>query len=392
MIKRDIENQITSLLQRFPAVAILGPRQVGKTTLAKEIAKKWNKPSVYLDLEKPSDQAKLRDPELYFEQQGDNLLIIDEIQRLPQLFQVLRGIIDERRAAGKMHGQFLLLGSASLDLAQGSSESLAGRIAYVDLGILTASEVMPAGDLNRLWLRGGFPQSYLAATDEESFEWREYFITSYLERDIPALGPRVPAETLRRFWMMLAHNQGQTVNAANLAANLSVSAPTIHRYVDLLSDLLLVRTLRPWSGNVGKRLVKSPKIYLRDSGLTHSLLSIATSDDLLGHPVVGSSWEGFVIENLLSTIPQRANPFFYRTNKGAEIDLLLEMPSQKKIAIEIKRSLSPTLSKGFHFGCESVGVDQRFVVYPGKERYPISKDIEAIPLLDMVHELQNEKK
>ena len=333
-----------------------------------------------------------RDPELYFEQQGDNLLIIDEIQRLPELFQVLRGIIDERRAAGKMHGQFLLLGSVSLDLAQGSSESLAGRIAYVDLGILTAAEVMPEGDLNRLWLRGGFPQSYLAQTDEESFEWREYFITSYLERDIPALGPRVPAETLRRFWMMLAHNQGQTVNAANLAANLSVSAPTIHRYVDLLSDLLLVRALRPWSGNVGKRLVKSPKIYLRDSGLTHSLLSIATFDDLLGHPVVGSSWEGFVIENLLSAISQRANPFFYRTNKGAEIDLLIEMPSQKKIAIEIKRSLSPTLSKGFHFGCDSVGVDQRYVVYPGKERYPLSKDIDVIPLLDMMLELQSERK
>src|SRR3984957_14190884 len=228
MIPRAIQGQVTSLLHRFPAVGILGPRQVGKTTLAKQIAKEWGKPSAYLDLEKPSDQAKIRDPELYLEQQADSLLIIDEIQRLPQLFQVLRGVIDERRAAGKTHGQFLLLGSASLDLVQGSSESLAGRIVYVDLGIFPAAEIMPKGDFNRLWLRGGFPQSYLAKTDEDSFEWREYFISSYLERDIPALGPRVPVETLRRFWTMLAHNQGQTVNAAKLAANLSVSAPTIH--------------------------------------------------------------------------------------------------------------------------------------------------------------------
>lgn len=392
MINRLAKAQILHQLSRSPAVAILGPRQVGKTTLAREIAKEWPEESVYLDLERPSDRTKISDPELYLQQQSGKLVVIDEIQRLPGLFQVLRGVIDERRAAGEKSGQFLLLGSASLDLVQGSSESLAGRVSYMELGALNALEIKKKGDLDLLWLRGGFPESFLASSDSDSFNWREDFISSYLERDIPALGPRVPSETLHRFWTMLAHNQAQTVNAAKLAGNLSVSAPTIQRYIDLLIDLLLLRSLRPWSGNIGKRLVKTPKIYLRDSGLTHTLLNIQTFDELQGHPVVGSSWEGFVIENLLAVAPHRATPFFYRTSAGAEIDLLLEITQKRRIAIEIKRSLTPALSKGFHLGCESLGVKERYIVYPGTEGFPLSKDVQVMPLREMMALLRAEEK
>lgn len=390
MLKRLVQTTVTGQLGRSPAVALLGPRQVGKTTLARRIAAEWGRPSVYLDLERPSDLAKLRDPELYLRQQAGKLVILDEIQRLPALFPVLRGIIDERRASGEKAGQFLLLGSASLALVQGSSESLAGRIAYIDLGTLNIAEIRKKDDPDLLWLRGGFPESFLAPGDEQSFIWREDFIASYLERDIPALGPRVPAETLRRFWTMLAHNQGQTVNAARLAGSLGVSAPTIHRYVDLLIDLLLVRALRPWSGNVGKRLVKSPKLYVRDSGLVHALLNIQTLDDLQGHPVAGGSWEGFVIENLLDVAPRRAAPFFYRTSAGAEIDLLLEMTPHRRIAIEIKRSLSPALSKGFHLGCEALGIKEQYLVYPGAEAYPLSGTVKVMPLREMMNVLRKE--
>ncbi len=264
---------------------------------------------------------------------------------------------------------------------------MAGRIAYIDLGTLTVAEIRKKDKPDTLWLRGGFPESFLAASDKTSLLWREDFIASYLERDIPAMGPRVPAETLRRFWTMLAHNQGQTINAAKLAAGLGVSSPTISRYLDLLIDLMLVRALRPWSGNIGKRLVKAPKIFVRDSGLVHALLGIQTIDDLHGHPVVGGSWEGFVVENLLSVLPRRATPYFYSTSGGAEIDLLVEVTPKHRIAIEIKRSLSPTLTKGFYQACEDLGLRERYIVYPGQESYPLSKGITVMPLLGMMEKI-----
>ncbi len=387
MLQRLIQTAVFEQLHSSPAVALLGPRQVGKTTLAHHIASGWKKPSLYLDLERPSDLAKLSDPELYLREQRGKLVILDEIQRVPSLFPVLRSLIDERRQTGEKAGQFFLLGSASLDLVQGSSESLAGRIAYIDLGTLNVAEIRKKDKPDTLWLRGGFPESFLAASDKESLIWREDFIASYLERDIPALGPRVPAETLRRFWTMLAHNQGQTVNAAKLAGGLGVSSPTISRYIDLLIDLMLVRALRPWSGNIGKRLVKSPKIFVRDSGLVHALLGIQSFDDLQGHPVVGGSWEGFVVENLLSVLPRRATPYFYRTSAGAEIDLLVAISPKRRIAIEIKRSLSPVLSKGFYQACDDLGIREQYIVYPGQESFLLSKEIKVMPLHEMMDKI-----
>jgi predicted AAA+ superfamily ATPase len=364
------------------AVALLGPRQVGKTTLALALAEEA--PSLYLDLESREDRAKLADPELFLRAYEDRLVLLDEIHRLPELFQPLRGLIDEGRRRGRRRGRFLMLGSASLDLLRQSGESLAGRIAYVDLGPFDALEIAASGeDLIPLWVRGGFPDSYLAVDDRKSFRWRQDFIRSYLEREVPLFGPRVPAETLGRLWTMLAHEQGSLLNASRIATALMVSAQTVARYVDLLADLLLIRRLPPFHANLGKRLVKSPKVYLRDSGLVHALLGIADHNALCGHPVAGASWEGFVIENLLAAAPDRAQASHYRTAAGAEIDLLMEIPGHGLWAIEIKRSLAPKLEKGFRSACEDLHPDRRFVVYPGNGRYPLHADIEVIGLRDM---------
>jgi len=393
MIKRQAQREIAGLLEEFPAVGVLGPRQVGKTTLAEAIAASIKPEPVYLDLETPSDAAKLREPEDYFELHKGKLIILDEIQRVPGMFQILRGVIDRRRREGLRTGQFLILGSASLDLLKQSSESLAGRIAYKELTGFTVAEVehKTPQDLDRLWLRGGFPDSFLAKSDEASLRWRLNFINTYLERDVPQLGPRVPAITLRLLWTMLAHSQGGQLNIAQLGNNLDVAASTAKRYVELMEDLLLIRTLRPWSGNVGKRLVKAPKVYIRDSGITHALLNITTLDGLLGHPVIGASWEGFVLENLLSCLPIGVTPWFYRTSAGAEIDLVIEKNSIEKYAIEIKRSQTPSVSKGFHLGCEDIKATKRYIIYPGKERFPVSKEVTAIPIFDMMRELMDGK-
>lgn len=388
MITRKAKSEIVQLLEEFSAVGVLGPRQVGKTTLAEEIAASFTPDPIYLDLESPTDRAKLNESEAYFELHKGRLIILDEIQRVPELFQILRGVIDKQRRQGHKTGQFLILGSASLDLLKQSSESLAGRIAYKELSGLMLSEINQA-DQDQLWLRGGFPDSFLARNDQASLRWRMNFISTYLERDVPQFGPRIPATGLRLLWTMLAHSQGGQINIAQIGANLGVTAPTAKRYIELLEDLLLIRTLRPWSGNLGKRLVKSPKIYIRDSGLTHALLNLTTLDDVLGHPVVGASWEGFVIENLLSCLPIGATPWFYRTSAGAEIDLVIEQSPGKRWAIEIKRSLAPTLSKGFHFGCEDIQATNRFIVYPGKDRFPAANDVSVLPLTDMINEFRN---
>ena len=380
MIQRLAEARISDLLTRFPAVAVLGPRQVGKTTLARRLVEELG--AVYLDLELPSHRAKLSDPEHYFSSQEDRLVVLDEIQRVPGLFEVLRGVIDERRRQGRRHQQFLLLGSASIDLLQQSSETLAGRIAYSELTPLLVEEVATKkrGDRDRLWLRGGFPDSFLAADEAASVEWREEFVGTYLERDIPLLGPRIPAETLRRFWTMLAHEQGTLLNAASVAGAIGVSGQTVGRYLDLMVDLLLVRRLPPWSKSAGKRLVRSPKVYVRDSGLVHALLGLRDLDAVLGHPVTGGSWEGFVIENLLAAAPSGTSACFYRTAVGAEIDLVLDLPPKERWAIEIKRSSAPVLSKGFYLGCGDIKATRRLVGHAGEDTFGLGDGVEAVSL------------
>ena len=373
------------LLAEYPAVALLGPRQAGKTTLAHEIAAVTE--STYLDLESPADRAKLSDAELYLADHESRLVVLDEVQRVPELLQSLRGLIDRGRRRGRRNGRFLLLGSASLDLLQQSGESLAGRVAYLELGPFDILEVEPDRH-DRLWVRGGFPDSFLAASESASLRWRENFIRTYLERDVPQLGPRIPAETLRRFWVMLAHSQGGLLNAASLARGLGIDGKTVARYLDLMVDLLLVRRLAPWHKNIGKRLVKSPKVYVRDSGITHALLGLGNKEAVLGHPVAGHSWEGLVIENLLSVAPQGSESNFYRASGGAEIDLLLKLPGRKPWAIEIKRNLDPRPRKGFYSACIEVKPEARFVVYPGSERFPVAQDIEAISLAELAREVQ----
>jgi predicted AAA+ superfamily ATPase len=380
LIARWIEQPLLEQLDRFPAVALLGPRQVGKTTLARQIAQ--SRQGLVLDLESPADRAKLQEPELFLSRHTNQLLILDEVQRLPGLFEVLRGVIDAHRLAGRRSGQFLLLGSASVELIRQSSESLAGRICYLELGGFSVLE-LGAAACERLWIRGGFPDSVQAPDDTSSSIWREQFIRTYLERDIPQLGPRIPAETLRRFWTMLAHGQGGLLNAAALGRSLGVDGKTVRHYLDLLVDLLLVRQLQPLVANAGKRLVKAPKVYVRDSGLVHSLLGLDSADAVLGHPVAGASWEGFVVETLLTLMPQRCQAFFYRTAGGAEMDLVIDHPKGERWAIEVKRSLSPALSRGFHQARADLQPQHCFVVIPREGRFPLAPNVDAIGLAEM---------
>lgn len=386
MIPRIKRPEIEKALAHEAAVALIGPRQVGKTTLAHEIGAQC--PSVYLDLESPADREKLYDPLQFFSLHTDKLVILDEIHRVPTLFEVLRGVIDEGRRTGKATRRFLLLGSASIELMR-QSETLAGRIEYIDLGTLNVLEVGGYEKILDLWLRGGFPRSFLAENDEQSFRRRQNFIRTYLERDIPMFGPRVPSETLERLWMMLDHNQGTLLNASQLARNLSVSTPTVLSYISLLVDLLLVRRLQPFHSNMGKRLAKTPKTYIRDSGLVHALLGIQTMDELLGHPIVGASWEGMVIENLLAFAPPRTRASFYRTVKGVEVDLVLEMGAKHGTwAIEIKRGTIPKENKGFRLALEDIQPSRAFIVHGGEDRYPKGDNVEAIGLVEMVEILK----
>lgn len=376
MIKRRLQDKINASLSKFPVVGIVGSRQTGKTTLAKLIQKK-NANAVYLDLELPSDQNKLREPELYFGRHGDALVIIDEIQKQPTLFPVIRAMVDQNRVPGR----FLILGSASLDLLKKSSESLAGRVVYHELSPFHLTEI---GDketqLNSLWFRGGYPESFLAMDIESSLNWREAFIRTYLERDIPQLGIRVPAGQLRNFWSMIAHHHGQLWNASQIANSLGVSAPTIRHYLAILEETFLVRQLRPFFTNLKKRLVKAPKVYIRDSGLLHSLLGVASLEELQGRPIIGHSWEGFVIEQIIGMLPQRWQAFFYRSASGAEIDLVLCCSGQKPIAVEIKFSAAPDLTRGFRVSFQDLQCRKGYVVYPGRDTYPLAENVTALPL------------
>ena len=356
---------------------LTGPRQVGKTTLALDIVQARS--AAYLDLERPADRAKLTDVDAYCSRNAQRLVVLDEIQRVPDLFEPLRGVIDRRRREGRRTGHFLFLGSASIDLLRQSGETLAGRVAFCELPPIQLRE---AGTERQddLWTRGGFPESLLAGSGRDSFEWRLDFIRTYLERDIPALKRRLPGETLRRFWTMLAHNQGQMFNASRLAGSLGVSGVTASRYLDLMVDLLLVRRLVPWRANVARRQVKAPKTYLRDSGICHALLGIGSLDGLLGHPVAGGSWEGMVIENIVSRLPRHASFGFYRTVSGAEIDLVVSFGAGEMWAVEIKRSTAPKVSRGFHNACQDLGPARKFVVHPGEESFPLGQGIEAVSL------------
>ena len=388
LIPRSIAPVVRQRLDEAPAVALLGPRQVGKTTLARQIADERGDRALYLDLERPADLRRLDDADAYLRAQVGKLVVIDEIHRSPQLFSVLRGVIDDRRRSGNRHGQFLLLGSASIDLMRQASETLAGRVAWLDILPLTAIEAAESRiSVDRTWVRGGFPESLLARSDRGSLSWRTDFIRSYLERDVPMFAPRMPAETIGRLWTMLANGQGSLLNQSRLASSLGVSAPTVGRYIDLLVDLLLVRRLQPWSSNTGKRLVRSPKVYVRDSGVLHALLELMTWNDIAGHSVIGPSWEGFVIENLIAATKERSMPYFYRTEDGAEIDLVLERGGKLYAAVEIKRNSAPQAAKGFRMACESLGIKRRFVVYPGTESFPMGDGVQATPLLELVREL-----
>lgn len=384
MLRRKIAPEVASLLQQFPAVVLTGPRQVGKTTLSLEIAE--GSDAVYLDLESSADRARLAEPELYFADHADELVILDEIQRLPGIFETLRGVIDQGRREGKGTCRFLLLGSAAIELLSQSTETLAGRVALVELAPFDVAEVGEERS-DELWIRGGFPPSFLAAGAEESFRWRTDFIRTYLERDIPQLGPRIPAETLRRLWTMLAHNQGGLLNASNLARGLGLSGVTVGHYLDLMVDLLLVRRLPPRLANVGKRLVRSPKVYVRDSGLVHALLGLGDKEAVLGHPVAGASWEGLVLENAIGATAGRAEPSFYRTSGGAEIDLVLSWRDGREWAIEVKRSAAPKLERGMRSALEDLQPERSFVVYPGSERYRIGPGTEAIGLAELCAEI-----
>jgi hypothetical protein len=389
MIDRWICNKLEQTVRRVPAVALLGARQVGKTTLAQAIA--HGRESIYLDLESPADLVKLSDPVPFLSRHSDKLIILDEIQRAPDLFMVLRGIIDKNRRAGRKAEQFLLLGSASMDLLRQSSESLAGRISFLEMTGFNLLEVPVANpaDLHKVWLRGGFPESYLAETDTFSMAWLEDLIRTYLERDIPQLGFRISATRLRRLWTMLAHLQGESVNFSSLAGNLEVDSKTVSRYIDILVDLLLVRRLEPWHVNVKKRLVKSPRFYVRDSGILHRLLAISDYDALLSNPILGKSWEGLVIENILSILPATSAAYFYRTAAGAEIDLVLRISSTETWAIEIKSGSAPKIKPGFYTACEDVQATHRYVVYGGDDEFPVKHNTTMISLQKLMLKLQD---
>ncbi len=390
-LDRVLWDKLQTRLNTRPVVALVGSRQVGKTTLAINLSQQEvEKPHQYLDLESDADLFKLTDPEDYLSRYEGELVIIDEVQRKPDLFKNLRGIVDKRKRQGETKCQFLLLGSASRDLIQQSSETLAGRISYLELTPFLINEVATLSKLalvEKLWLRGGFPDSYLAGSDEESWAWRGDFISTYLERDIPRMGPNLPAEKMKRLWTMLAHSSGQQLNLTALGQNLGVSHTTVRTYLDTLTDFYMLRQLQPWAGNVKKRLVKTPKVYLRDSGLLHRLLNIPNMETLLGHPVVGASWEGLVMESILSNLSEYWQYSYFRSSGQAEIDLVLEKDNEVW-AVEIKRSTAPQLTRGFYSACETIGATRKFVVYPGKEQVPMKDGVIALNVLDFIKMVQ----
>ncbi len=393
MVTRTQHETLERALESMPVVALLGPRQVGKTTLALQIAALTKKPTTYLDLESDADFNKLTDAEAYLKRFAGELLIIDEVQRKPDLFHIIRGIVDQRKRNGERSGHFLLLGSASRDLLQQSSETLAGRIRYLELSPFTAPEVIPLNgtmtEIERLWLRGGFPDSYLTKNDQESWNWRTDFSSTYMERDLPSLGVGISPTKLKRFWKMLAHYHGNQVNMSELARSLELSQTTIKNYLDTLTDFYMVRQLPPWFGNVKKRLVKSPKIYIRDSGILHNLLGLSKIENLYSHPSIGASWEGFVIENILSLIDNRWQVSYYRTATQVEVDLVLNTPDGEVWAVEVKLSSAPKPGNGFHIACNDIRATSKWVVNPYAHSYPLPNGVEVIGLMGFLRKIRD---
>ena len=383
MLKRFLEDELKELLQEFPVVAIVGPRQVGKTTLAKQIVGHLHKEVIYIDLENPRDDNKLSDPVLFFEANQDKCVVLDEIQRKPEIFPVLRSMIDQHRVPAR----FVLLGSASPELIRESSETLAGRIFYQELTPIHMAELEVNSSFRKLLLRGGFPNSLLASSDKMSLKWREGFIKTYIERDLPLLGlPLSPSEA-RNLLRMMSHLHGQLVNYASIAKSLGVSAPTIKKYIHFLEHAFLIDLLEPFSVDNGKRIIKSPKVYIRDSGLLSYLLGINDFNDLLAHPNAGGVWEGFVIQQIRSVIPPSINRIFYRTQHGAEIDLVLEYPNQKLVGIEIKLSSSPKLTRGNYEAMTDLNLTYLYVVIPSDENYFLKNNIEVLSLQKLLNKL-----
>lgn len=371
-ITRLIEEKIHRSLSRSPATAILGPRQCGKSTTARMLLK--NRPSIYLDLQDRVDRNKLAEPELFFDRYREKMICLDEIQMLPEFFSVLRSEIDKDRRPGR----FLILGSASRDLIRQSTETLAGRIAYLDLSPFLIHEVSPSIPWSDLWLRGGFPESTLAKDDADSFDWRLDFIRTFMERDIPGLGFNIPVPVIERLWLLLAHYHGQTVNYHKLAGAADISIPTLKKYLAILEQTYMLRLLPPAETNLKKRLIKSPKVYLRDSGILHALLDIETYDNLLAHPIAGASWEGFVIENIIACY-SRWKPSFMRTANGAEMDLVLERSGRRHV-FECKLSKAPKPSRGFYELIDAVQPASAWVIAPVDAPYEISEKVTVCPL------------
>lgn len=393
MIERNLQEKLLNALQSTPVTALLGPRQVGKTTLALTVGAIMNKETSYLDLQSDSDFNKLTDAEAFLKRFDGKLLIIDEVQRKPDLFRLLRGVIDERKRKGESTGQFLLLGSASRDLLQQSSETLAGRIRYLELSPFTVAELIQNQgkefNLSTFWLRGGFPDSYLASSDVESWNWRSDFISTYMERDLPMMGVGIQPAQLKRFWKMLAHYNGNQINLSELGRSLELSHTTIKSHLDILTQFYMVRQLQPWSGNIKKRLVKSPKIYLRDTGILHSLHNISNEELLMNHPSMGASWEGLVTESILSVLDNRWSFSYYRTATRQEIDLVLESPEGEVWAIEIKCASAPRLGRGFCEACKDIGAIHKWIVNANNDQYPLNDGVEVIGLMQFLEVLKS---
>ena len=375
--RTQLNNELKKLLKSYPAVALLGARQTGKTVLAKHLLSGLKK-TLYLDLQSSRDLNKLSDPEAFFYANKDSLICLDEIQHKPYLFSTLRAVIDQKR----QNGRFLILGSAGQNLIQKSSETLAGRIAFLDITPFSAGEINGAKKFHQHWLRGGYPLSFLSKTDGASLEWRYNYIRTFLERDIPQLGVSISAPLLDRFWKMLSHSQGKTLNSSQFGKALGKSAHTIKHYIDVLEQTFVLRSLKPYIRNTKKRLVKAPKIYIRDTGLLHAHLNIETMNELFGHPIYGASYESYVIENICYHL-RKWNHYFYRTGAGAEIDLVLEKAG-KKTAVEIKASSSPKISKGFWSAVEDIKADKKYIIAPVEQAYPVKGNVQVLNLFSFL--------
>jgi predicted AAA+ superfamily ATPase len=382
MILRSITNSLLETIGYFPVTGIIGPRQVGKTTLVKYLIKQINKESIYLDIENPEDHTKLTDPVLFFKRNQDKCVVLDEIQRMPQLFPVLRSMIDMNR----VNARFIVLGSASPDLIRDSSESLAGRIAYEELTPFNITEIADQNDIYYHWFNGGFPDAFLAPNDSVRKKWFSNFIMTYIERDLPILGLNISRDIIRKLWTMIAHIHGNVLNMNNLGRSLEVTSTTIKKYLAFLEDAFLIRQLYPYAANVKKRLVKSPKIYIRDSGILHHLLNIPVFETLESNPMLGHSWEGYVIEQITSKLDLQTQYYFYRTHEGAECDLVLVKAGRPLAGIEIKYTSSPKLTRGLNQALQDIKADQNYIITPGTDDYFINKNTRVCSLTKFLDE------